>query len=153
MQQVLAMSMVFNIRSCDYRVMDTDEDGKMKQKYQIWINKYTQNHHNIRGMCAQATKEMAKEFPELKRVRGFVHHILSTKPSEHWWLKDIDDNIIDPTSKQFGGIIEYTEWDEEQEEPTGKCHNCGNYCYNGQATCSDRCAKEFAASLKPSTSL
>ena len=122
-------------------------------RYTKWIDDYNREHQNIRGKCAQVTSEMAIVFPELIRVRGFVHHILSEKPSEHWWLKNNDGKIIDPTAKQFGGILEYEEWDEEQEEPTGKCLNCGTHCYHGSATCTDECRKEFAASLKSSTPL
>jgi len=120
-------------------------------KYHTWIDEYSKKHPNTRGMCAHATEEMQKVFPELVRVRGHVYNILNNKSSPHWWLKDDVGNIIDPTAKQFGGILEYDEWDETKEEPCGKCLNCGEYCYDNRFTCSDICAKEFAASLESST--
>jgi hypothetical protein len=120
----------------------------IKQRYKEWITKYNQKHKRVYGLCAQATLEMAAAFPELQRVRGFAHDGLNGKPSEHWWLKDGDNTIIDPTGKQFLCIVEYEEWDEEREEPTGKCLNCGAYCYHGQHSCTEECAEEFAASLR-----
>ena len=32
-------------------------------------------------------------------------------------------------------------------EPTGKCPNCGGYCYEGATLCSDRCEHEYMAYL------
>ncbi len=121
----------------------------MEQKYQTWIDSYNQKFPDFRGTCELSTNYMLETFPELVRVRGFVHHVLSVKPSEHWWLEDVTGNIIDPTAKQFVCIIKYEKWDEKQDEPTGKCLNCGNYCYHGQSTCSKRCTKEFKTSLTP----
>ena len=120
---------------------------KMKQEYQTWTDKYNREHTTTHGQCDKATKEMLEAFPELIRARGHVQPALSAKPCEHWWLKDDTGNIIDPTAKQFGYILEYEEWNEGAEEPTGRCLNCGNYCYHGRSTCSDVCYEEFVASL------
>lgn len=112
-------------------------------KYRLWIRVYNHKNPNVRGMCEQATLYMIAEFPELIRVRGHVSHILSNKLSTHWWCKDKDDIIWDPTSSQFGAIIEYFEHDESQPEPTGKCPNCGEYCYDFNTCCCNKCSLNY----------
>ena len=110
----------------------------MKDKYKNWIEA---NVKKVYGQCKDVTKDMAKAFPELKRVRGFYHCSWLSKKREHWWLVDKDKNIIDPTVRQFlsGGVGEYEEWIEGSKEPTGKCMNCGAYCYDHKNACSDSC--------------
>lgn len=116
----------------------------MKEKYKEWITNYNQSHPDTYGLCAKATKEFLSTFPELKRVRGHVESVLSTKQLPHWWCVDSDGEIVDPTAKQFGYISKYIEWDETQDEPTGKCPNCGELCYDYRFTCCDSCASEYA---------
>ena len=78
-----------------------------------WIEKYNSQHKNVCGKCKEATLEMMKHFPNLKRVRGFVYATSHRKPQEHWWCETPDGVIIDPTKKQFEGlIITYEKWDE-----------------------------------------
>jgi len=91
---------------------------------------------------------MNKVFPELKRVRG--HFICPYKgKSEHWWLKN-NNKIIDPTRSQFAYYSDeqYEEIDETKEQPTGKCHVCGDYCYKDRYTCSEYCSKVLMDDLK-----
>ncbi len=113
----------------------------MKEEYRIYIQNTFPTKDSAYGKCENATIQMMKIFPELKRVRGHVDCILRGV-KEHWWLKD-GDEIIDPTSAQFViiGTDQYEEWDETKPEPTGKCGNCGAYCYNGDYCCSQRCKK------------
>ncbi len=117
--------------------------------YEKWIENYI-FLHEPRGKCAEATAEMIKEFPELKRVRGHVRHILGSKLSPHWWCIDTNGIIIDPTAVQFVAIIEYIPHDETQSEPTGRCPNCGEYCYNYDFACSDKCAEQYRAYVESS---
>jgi len=35
----------------------------------------------------------------------------------------------------------------ETRTPTGKCPNCGEYCYDGGDCCSERCHKEYVSYL------
>ena len=117
----------------------------MKQEYKIWIK---QNVTETYGKCAKITKEMQKVFPELSRIRG--HYICPIwGEREHWWLIDKYENIIDPTRGQFPslGYGTYKPWNEGDPEPTGKCPNCGGYCYNGDSVCSKECKVEYLAYL------
>lgn len=118
------------------------------QKYLDWI---TIHVTNPLGTCASVTTTMRDAFPELVRVRG--HYICPIwGPREHWWLKDSDGNVIDPTATQFPsrGTGDYKEWDNSQPEPTGRCPNCGGYCYNNSTCCSDKCGHEYAMYIRKS---
>ena len=120
-------------------------------KYEKWIKDYLLSKDgNICGKCYEATSEMIKTFPELKRIRGHVRHILSNKVSPHWWCINAEGIVFDPTSIQFVAIIKYIPHDETQPEPTGKCSNCGEYCFNYEAVCSDKCATEYKAFIESS---
>lgn len=117
------------------------------KKYNKWIDENVEGEGL--GKCKEITEKMSKCFPELKRVRG--HYICPIwKEREHWWLVTNDGKIVDPTKRQFPskGIGEYVLWDESKEVPTGKCPNCGKYCFNGKSTCSDECYDEYKAYLE-----
>jgi len=113
----------------------------MKDEYRIYIQNTFPDKNSAYGKCEIATVNMQMIFPELKRVRGHVDCCMRGV-QEHWWLKD-GDEIVDPTKAQFMIISDdqYKEWDEGREEPTGKCGNCGDYCYGGEHCCSDECSK------------
>lgn len=118
----------------------------IKMIYNEWMEKYN-DAHDVSLMCAEATEEMVIQFPELIRVRG---HVISTKRLDevpHWWCTDPNGNILDPTEKQFGQIIAYYPHDESLPEPTGKCPNCGGYCYTGSTMCCGACEEEYIAYL------
>lgn len=113
-------------------------------KYEEWINNKLKTG-NPYGNCEKWSKQMKKQFPELKLVRGFFHCLFWGK-REHWWLVCKNNKIIDPTVTQFnfkgiGG--DYEELDESQEHPTGKCYNCGEYCYKGASFCCPACKNEM----------
>lgn len=108
-----------------------------ESKYAEWIS------HNVpvcpRGYCAAMTEQMVEEFPELRRVRG--HYVdAGDRRHPHWWCEGPDGEVIDPTAAQFGLPGHYEP--HEGPEPTGKCINCGGYCYNSSSVCSDTCARE-----------
>lgn len=111
-------------------------------KYIEWIQ---ENVSSPLGSCRETTEKMNQVFPELRRVRGFYNCFVWGK-REHWWLVDPEGNIVDPTVAQFPskGTGEYIELDETEEEPTGKCINCGGYTYHQNCFCSDACADECA---------
>lgn len=114
-------------------------------KYEKWIKK---NVGDPRHRCAEYTLEMQEVFPELKRIRG---HYYAEREYPHWWLEDVDGNIIDPTVEQFisaDGV--YIPWDESQPEPIGRCLNCGELTYESSLNyniCSDICDMSFRHSL------
>jgi hypothetical protein len=100
------------------------------------------------GTCKETTLAMQKAFPELDRVRGH-YHCWIWGIREHWWLVHPEGIIIDPTAAQFpsDGDGDYVPWDEDSEEPSGICLNCGEYVYDGSALCSENCQIEFMADL------
>lgn len=114
----------------------------MIPEYEKWIK---DNVKSVYCSCREVTEEMRKKFPELTRVRGHYHCVLWGR-CPHWWLITAEGEIIDPTASQFPsrGAGYYEPWDESKPEPTGKCLNCGDYCYNGDACCSDSCGKAFS---------
>jgi hypothetical protein len=110
----------------------------MKKKYAMWVAANVTG--DGLGRCAEITQQMAKAFPELRRERG--HYLCHTwGEREHWWLLDPEDHIVDPTAAQFPsrGTGMYIPWEEGQEEPTGRCLNCGEYCYGQRTFCSSAC--------------
>lgn len=113
----------------------------LTKTYQDWI---ANNVVDPQYRCEYWSKEMVKAFPELKRIRGyFVIHNVNRIP--HWWLEDVDGNVIDPTSSQFllSNDCSYEGLDETISQPTGKCINCGEFCYTQEAFCSDTCAEKL----------
>ena len=111
----------------------------MKQKYTDWIENNVSDAYRA---CVETTLQMQEVFPELKRVRGhYIEFGIGEHP--HWWLVDPDGEIIDPTRSQFQFYGIYKEWDESQPEPTGKCPNCGKFCYNNDYCCSESCGRDY----------
>lgn len=121
----------------------------MQEKYKIWIAKNVPKE--CRNQCAKYTEQMDKAFPELTRVRGHYYCAFQGE-RQHWWLIDEEGEVVDPTASQFPskGIGFYDIWDETQEEPTGKCPNCGDYCYKGRHVCSDSCEVSYIAYINNS---
>lgn len=110
----------------------------MKPEHAEWIKANVVG--NGRGTCAEATTAMAAAFPTLKRVRGqYLDWVIG--PRDHWWLVDLDGTIVDPTATQFptGGSGDYQPRDESLPEPTGRCMECGELCFDHRSFCSDDC--------------
>ena len=118
-------------------------------KYQEWISTHIKGEA---GFCQSSSHEMAKAFPELRVVRGYVETSTGSK-RDHWWCETPDGTVVDPTVGQFdsqGGVWEYDEYSEEKHGPlpNSKCINCGGFCYGKWHTvCSDRCGAEAVAYL------
>ena len=116
------------------------------RRYSDWV---AANVTEAYGRCAEVTNAMAASFPELTRVRGHYHCPIWGERA-HWWLVTASGLVIDPTKQQFPsqGTGEYVPWDESQEEPTGKCPNCGGLCYGEEAFCSHQCGREYVDFVK-----
>lgn len=116
----------------------------MKDSYKDWIADYVEGDGY--GQCKEVTEAMAAAFPELAQVKGH-YYCFTWGEREHRWLKTADGEVVDPTATQFPskGTGEYVELDETAPRPTGKCPNCGEYCYDGKYCCSDRCHDEYVA--------
>lgn len=113
-----------------------------------WIEENYPTYESAYGNCAAATTKMVEAFPELKRVRGHYYCAVWGE-REHWWC-ELNGTIVDPTAVQFPtkGIGRYIPWDEDAEEPTGKCMECGDYCYDGHYFCCDSHEGAWRASLR-----
>lgn len=123
-----------------------DEEGIARDLYGEWIAANYPTAELAYGQCDAATQRMASVFPELTRVRGhYVDGVWGERC--HWWLTTRDGTIVDPTAAQFpsAGLGEYMPWSEGNDEPSGKCPNCGGYVYGGGTLCSDTCARAYAA--------
>lgn len=116
-------------------------------RYELWIALLDLNPETALGRCKEFAEDMQSEFPELRLVRGYYHDPQWGK-REHWWLM-LEDRIIDPTAIQFpsAGQGRYEELPEGEEEPTGKCLNCGEHTYGTSKFCSPRCEAQFRESL------
>lgn len=117
----------------------------MIAKYKTWIAKNVIEKNN---KCVEVTKAMQEVFPELQRVRGHYHCCFDGK-RPHWWLKTINNEIVDPTAEQFksypmGG---YEEHDESLGEPTGRCMECGDMCFGTYTFCRQDCCDSFCDSM------
>jgi len=120
----------------------------MTDKYNQWIYKHYPTSVSAYRACEEATKLMAQQFPELKRIRGMIDveepYDLPPTRVPHWWLETEHSDIVDPTAHQYPTkILKYIPWDESKGEPTGKCPNCGDFCFNNKTCCSDKCSKEY----------
>lgn len=79
------------------------------------------DYRKYRGKCKELAEAAVKTNPDLTLVRGYYHDFLWGK-QPHWWTKDKDKNIHDPSKDQFPskGLGEYEEFDGMVE-----CANCG----------------------------
>ena len=127
--------------------------------YEEWIENYRQTkgilfvgetERSVLGMCEQATKEMVKAFPELKRVRGHV-----SPGGPHWWCVTESGEVVDPTVSQWkdrvpaGTVFIYHPFDESKADqlPTGKCMDCGGHLYYNAQFCDESCARATCSYL------
>jgi len=108
-------------------------------EYNTWISENYPTAEKARNQCSVATNDMVAKFPELKRVRGYYGI------AEHWWCVTDTGVIVDPTRHQFIDDCEYEPLDESLPHPTGKCPNCGDYCYNNSYCCSQNCEVAYVA--------
>ena len=119
----------------------------MREIYKAWIRQNYPDYESAYGHCAEATEAMVRAFPELRRASGFYHCPVIGERT-HWWCVDPDGGVVDPTAKQFpsNGQFEYQELVQGRDPiPSGKCPNCGGWCYDGAYLCSDACHAEYAA--------
>ena len=67
--------------------------------------KYQGDARRTLGRCKEEVEAMHEAFPELVIVKGFVYvdwgpGYENERIREHWWLKDTEGKIIDPTAGQ-----------------------------------------------------
>ena len=97
----------------------------------------------LRGKCKEMCEKLVRDNPELTMVRGFYWCPIWNKDEPHWWCKDKQGNIVDPTVNQFPskGVGYYTEFDGFIT-----CEMCGKRVpedeaqfYGNYACCSYNC--------------
>ena len=89
-------------------------ENDRNMSYEEWITlNVPKKSSEVYGNCKMWANKMQDKFPELTIVWGFYHCQCWGK-IEHWWLKDKQDTIIDPTEHQFPGFGRgyYIEWIE-----------------------------------------
>jgi hypothetical protein len=103
-----------------------------------------------RGKCKEMSEALVKADPSLTLVRG--HYWCPYWGQQaHWWTKDTDGKIVDPTALQFpskgsgdyvefDGTVECSECGKEMKEEDASFH--GNYAF-----CSYRCNGKFVGVL------
>lgn len=133
----------------------------MKLKYKNWINQKFPTAESALNQCKEACIEMKKQFPELILTNGLIQVGIEKDMRNHWWLRDSNDKIIDPTAHQYNlfnlNIVFYSEIDDNHDLRNftqGRCCNCGERYFigknnwNNSTVCSNECYSLFAKSLK-----
>jgi len=111
--------------------------------YNEWIENYTGDIHR---KCKEVSEEMQQVFPELRIAKGLVQIEENRKWYQHQWCVSLDGDIIDPTAKQWVGILEYKEIGNDDPYPKGKCINCGGWVFSDSGMssfCSEECVIEY----------
>lgn len=130
------------------------------KKYNDWIISNYPTPESALNNCAQACHKMKIEFPELIITNGTIQVGIEKDERSHWWLKNKNDEIIDPTAHQYNlfdmSIVFYNEIDDDHDlrkYSLAKCINCGDKYFlgkngwNNSISCSNNCClaleKEF----------
>lgn len=91
-----------------------------------------------RGKCKEMSEALVKENPTLSLVRGYYICTIWGE-QQHWWTKDKNGQINDPTAKQFpskgkgeyiefSGIVTCVECGIEMEEETATFDSSYGFC-------------------------
>lgn len=101
------------------------------------------DYSQYRGKCKEYCEKLCLEDSTLKMVRGFYFCPIWNRDQQHWWCVNEQNEIIDPTCKQFpsNGHGIYTEFNG-----IVTCVECGKEVPEEEATfassyalCSYRC--------------
>jgi hypothetical protein len=123
-----------------------DYCGRVRPKYAEWIE--TNVVDEAPGLCLEWSGLLCQVFPELSLVSGLVSIHLgggSFEKKGHYWCRDSNGIIVDPTARQFDNISEYIP--EEIPVPSGFCQVCQSAVYKNNECCSVYCYSEFEDSL------
>lgn len=99
--------------------------------YKDWIEEHVPTDTGGYGRCHEFARMMVEEFPELRRVEGYVETPLWGRRA-HGWCVGPDKRIVDPTAAQFdaaGGISSYEEVGPQTFVCVGKCMTCAEYLW------------------------
>lgn len=106
-----------------------------------------EHDYSLRGKCRPMAEALVAKDSTLTLVRGYYHCPFWGKQA-HWWAKDPQGKIIDPTAAQFpslgmgiyeefNGIVECAQCGKEMEEENVG-HAEGRYAF-----CSSKCFGRF----------
>jgi len=111
------------------------------------------NYLKYRGKCRELCDALIKENPDLILVRGWYYEPLWSREEQHWWCKDKEGNIHDPSHlqfpscgvsefyREFKGLFNCSNCDKEvKEEDIGSAE--GRYVF-----CSHKCHGKFIGVL------
>jgi len=104
----------------------------------VWISKHYPTPEAANLKCAEATLAMCAAFPELIRIRGSAMVGIDFRP--HWWCETPSGTVIDPTAHQWPGGVVFYERLQSEEEPYGKCLNCGYLLFRSRGDSSFHCS-------------
>lgn len=133
--------------------MNSDNNQNLiKPEYKQWIIDNYPTPHSAVNLCKEACEKMILEFPELVLTNGLIQVGTEKDERTHWWCKDPEGNIVDPTAHQykiFGmRIVFYTEIDNDHDlrkYSQAVCANCGDDYFIGKndwsdsTVCSSKC--------------
>lgn len=109
------------------------------------------DYQQFRGRCKALSEAWVREHPDYTLVRGSYFCPMWNREEPHWWTKDAEGKIYDPSARQFpsAGSGIYTEFDGWVS-----CAECGRRVaedeagfYGNYAFCSDRCIGRFVGVL------
>ncbi len=102
-----------------------------------WISENYPTAESATRRCAEATSSMCEAFPQLRRIRG--HAMVAAQLRPHWWCETPEGEVIDPTAHQWPVAVAFYSPLESEEEPHGKCMNCGDLLFRSKGAESFRC--------------
>lgn len=104
------------------------------------------DYMQFRGRCKEMSEALIQTNPTFTLVRGHYHcPFWGEQP--HWWTKDLNGKVIDPTARQFPskGMGDYVEFDGNID-----CSECGKQMKEEDADiegnyafCSTKCHMRF----------
>jgi hypothetical protein len=109
----------------------------MRTDYGEWMCGNYPTPEASRLKCDIATAQMVEAFPELRRVRGHAMVGIDFRP--HWWCVAPCGGVVDPTANQWETPVVFYEPLESEEEPIGKCINCGGLLFRSLGADSHLC--------------
>lgn len=121
------------------------QDPRYEAARRALLRRYGSSHNN----CGLFSRELARQFPELRAVAGFYFSPGGASHGEHWWLETAAGTIVDPTADQWPshGRGRYERYDPARHLVVkGTCPCCGAGLYSRASAypCSRDCDEELA---------
>lgn len=131
----------------------------LRTEYEAWIAANVVEHDSY-GKCKQVTQQMVEAFPGLEVRRGWFHSVAWGRRG-HWWCRDSEGHIVDPTARQHPDGVLFPKSTSKYEDltdltddelagtvPSGRCLDCGGDVYGGNTFCNSECEQATRAYLE-----